>query len=363
MSMYSELSASAQAAYSELYEAAQRSELRRSIASLNGTVQFKSVAGKRYAYFAYRDALDGRVQQLYIGPDSPAIKALQAKAQSTVPTQQALTRQAGAALSLGCSGTVAKHFRIIRQLADARFFRAGGFLIGSHAFHALGNMLGVAWHDGSRTLDIDFAHAGSRGHIAVALPALLDVDVHSAIDALKMGFLPYLNMRGDASGSYASPNEPDLRLDFLTPARRDERPVQDPVLKVTLQPIKFLDYLIEEPAQTLIMGDAGAVVVNIPSPGRFALHKLLVAAERPLSERAKSNKDIVQAATLLDYLLAQAPHELASAWSALDAKGTGWSKRVQRSLDRMATSYPEVHQAARDFREHGMSEEAMPGQP
>lgn len=85
-----------------------------------------------------------------------------------------------------------KHFRIVKRLADYQFFRAGGLLVGTHAFLALGNQLGVAWSNGARTLDLDFAHAGPGGHVSVALPANLKANAHNALKSLEMGFLPAL---------------------------------------------------------------------------------------------------------------------------------------------------------------------------
>ncbi|MET0964741.1 MAG: GSU2403 family nucleotidyltransferase fold protein [Noviherbaspirillum sp.] len=44
-------------------------------------------------------------------------------------------------------------------------------------------------------------------------------------------------------------------------------------------------------------------MVNLPAPERYAIHKLLVYGERPVSERAKSRKDLLQAASLASYFL------------------------------------------------------------
>ena len=67
-----------------------------------------------------------------------------------------LAPQAQAALALGCAGVAPKHFRIIKRLGEYGFFRAGGILIGTHAFVAFGNLLGVRWIEGAATLDVDF---------------------------------------------------------------------------------------------------------------------------------------------------------------------------------------------------------------
>jgi len=85
------------------------------------------------------------------------------------------------AITAGCAPVAPKHFRIIKRLSEYGFFPAGGILIGTHAFLAMGNMLGVRWHDGAATLDVDFAHAGHN--ISVALPADLKIDVHGALES------------------------------------------------------------------------------------------------------------------------------------------------------------------------------------
>ncbi|MDN5924023.1 MAG: nucleotidyltransferase domain-containing protein [Xanthomonadales bacterium] len=340
--LYTELSAAAQAAYSELFEAAHSLEIRRSIASLTGSFQSKTIKGKLYWYYAFRDALEGRVRQLYVGPDSPAVTTLRERAQE--PSNSALMRgHVRAAIAHGNSTFGGKQFRILRQLADSQFFRAGGLLIGTQAYIALGNMLGVRWESATATLDVDFAHAGPGGNLALALPADMDANVHQAIDALDMGFLPSMTLDGKSSGTYTSATDLGLRLDFLTPSRRSDEPLYAPNLGVCLQPMKFLDYLIEHPVQGVVIANTGAVVVNLPDPARYAMHKLLVAASRPKSERTKALKDITQSAMLMEYLLDHSPDALLDAWAALNARGTKWCQRARASIDQLGHSAPQTH--------------------
>ena len=54
-------------------------------------------------------------------------------------------------------------------LAGAGFFHAGGLLVGTHVFMGYQNYLGVQWHDGAQTLDLDFAHAGKN--VSIAIPS------------------------------------------------------------------------------------------------------------------------------------------------------------------------------------------------
>jgi hypothetical protein len=74
------------------------------------------------------------------------------------------------------------------------------------------------------------------------------------------------------------------------------------------------------------------VRVSVPSPARFALHKLLVSEERPPHQAAKQQKDLAQAEALLRLLLDARPGDVALAWDDLAARGPGWRKRVRAAL-------------------------------
>lgn len=330
MPLYRELPAAAQTAYAELYELVQIAETSRSPASLIGKIAYKIVKGSRYAYWAFKE-IDGRKREYYLGPDGPAITAIEAARERGAPALDAVTRQAAAAIAQGCVATPPKHFRITKRLADYQFFRAGGLLVGTHAFLALGNQLGVAWGSGTRTLDLDFAHAGPGGNVSVALPADMDANAHDALTSLEFGFLPSLGGSKSLASLYLSEREPDLRIDFLTVVRRAGREVHAPSLGIALSPLKFLEYLIEKPGQGVLIGRADAALVNLPDPARYGLHKLIVAHERG-ARHPKHDKDILQALALIEWHLQRAPHVLTDAWNDLVERGPGWRKRALASL-------------------------------
>jgi len=326
---YSELPLSAQTAYAELLDQARAAELHRSVGGLNGSFASKSVKGRRYWYFAYRD-VDGAVRQLYVGPDDERVRSLMARFRDEAP--RALAPMAKAAAALGCAAAVPKQFRIVRRLAEYGFFRAGGVLIGTHAFVCLGNALGVRFTDAAATLDVDFAHAGRN--ISVALPADVRVDVRKAIDSLELGFLPITALQGAAGTTYLNPADPELRVDFLTPmTRAGTKAVRIPNLNVALQPLKFMEFSLEDLNQAVLLAEEGAVVVNVPAPARFAVHELIVHGERSGSFRTKANKDLRQAAALVEYLAAHRPDELRAAWRDASARGAGWQKRARQGRD------------------------------
>jgi hypothetical protein len=92
--------------------------------------------------------------------------------------------------------------------------------------------------------------------------------------------------------------------------------------------VAFLEYLLED-TQKAVLLQKGGVLVNVPSPARFSLHKLVVARRRPIAQRAKALKDQQQAAQLIECLLNQRPGDL---WLALDAALAHPSQKFKDTL-------------------------------
>jgi hypothetical protein len=335
---YEDLSLSAQTAYAELLESARVQDLHRSIANLSGSFAAKQIKGRKYWYYQYRD-VDGSVRQIYVGPDAEEVRALMERAKEK--PSRALEPLARSAIALGCARILPKHFRIIRRLSEYGFFHAGGVLIGTHAFLAHGNMLGVRWRDGAQTLDIDFAHAGKN--ISLALPTTIKVDVHKALQSLEMGFLPMASFDGHTGATYLNPAEPELRVDFVTPLNRaGEKPFNLPNLNVALQPLRFMEFALEHPTQAAVFHEEGAVIVNVPAPIRYALHKLLVWGEREEAFRTKAAKDLLQSAALISHLKEHRLIEIREAWTELLGRGKGWRKRAEEGVKALDKVAPEI---------------------
>ena len=336
---FSEQSLSSQTAYAELFEQTRAFELSNALAGLSGSFQKLQRKNQEYWYWAFRD-VNQQVRMLYVGPDDERVRALVALFEQTKRTKP-LEPAALSALALGNIATAPKHFRMIKRLSDYGFFRAGGVLIGTHAFLAMANLLGVKWHDGAATLDVDFAHAGKN--ISVALPADLKIDVHDALTSLEMGLLPITQFNGKVGAQYRNPQDAELRIDFVTSMNRSDKPVMIPNLNIALEPLKFMEFSLQDTTQACVISRTGACTVNIPAPQRYAVHKLIVYGERPLSERAKSTKDILQAASLASYFLATGQaNVLNTAWQDATSRGKGWQSRAKQGLEALLRVAPEL---------------------
>lgn len=337
---YSELSLSAQTAYAELAERTRTFELGNALSGIAGSFHTLQRKGKAYWYFSYREAGVERSRVIYVGPDNAQVRALVEKFRSE-RNPKALTPQALAAINLGCVAIAPKHFRVIKRLTEYGLFRAGAVLVGTHAFLAFGNMLGVRWHDATATLDVDLAHAGRN--VSVALPADIEVNVHGALQSLEMGLLPITELDGSIGTQYRNPVDAELRVDFLTSRTRTNKPVTVPALNVALESLKFMEFSLEGSAQACVFGRTGACTVNLPAPERYAVHKLLVYGERPVAQRTKATKDLLQVAALASYYAQSGQARLFNtAWRDLVSRGRGWRSRAHQGLAALVKLAPDL---------------------
>lgn len=334
---YRDLTLTAQTAYAELVDQARTFELE-SLAGLTGTFQRRTIKGHPYVYFGYRDPIGGAQRRAYVGPADDRVNALILRFEQTRAPRR-LAPNAQAALALGCAGTLPKHFRIVRQLSGYGFFRAGGVLIGTHAFIAMANMLGVHWLSGERTLDVDFAHAGRN--VSIAFPADVRISVHDALTSLEMGLLPIQELSGKLGAQYRNPKDPELRIDFLTSMTRDGSPVTIEDLGLVLEPLKFMEFLLEGTTQAAVLSREGASIVNIPAPARFAVHKLIITGERSTAEHTKAIKDLEQVAALTQWhLLNRQARTFNAAWRDANQRGKGWRARAQEGRAALIEKHP-----------------------
>lgn len=336
MGLYIELTSSAQNAYADLFDAVLASSISSSVADLNGSFGTKNINRKKYWYFQYRD-IDSSVKQIYIGPDSEKIRGLIKQHQSQKRGQ--IRMLSAAAIALGCNPVLPKHYRVIKRLSEYGFFRRGGILVGTHAFLTLCNMLGILPEEHMQTQDIDFAHAGKN--VSIALPSNIKIETRSALESLEMGLIPVSTFSGTEGARYLNPADPAFMVDFLTAKTSTKNdPVQIKGLSIALQPLKFMEFSMRDTTQAVALGSDGAVLVNIPKPDRFAIHKLIVSAERDVSETAKINKDIRQANVLIQYYLDFRPDELLDTCMEAKENGPGWKRRLLSGIVKLKKINP-----------------------
>lgn len=335
-----------QTIYAELLEQLAAYEAARAIGHTPGSFVTKTVKGQEYYYFQHMGP-GGAKRQTYLGRRDSALETLAQRFAegrlSAAGEQESIDRLAALLRAGGAMLTDAPSARVLRGLADAGVFHAGGVLVGTHAFIVLGNLLGVRWESSLRTQDVDIA---ADPGLDIAVPDA-SADLPSALGSLEMGFLPVPGLDPGSPTTSFKVRGQALRVDLLTPViRTRSRPVTLQRFAAAAQPMRFLDYLIELPVQAAVI-DGAVAAVNVPDPARFALHKLVVASERPAAMTAKREKDLAQAAQVFEVLEEDRPGDLTLAWEALAARGDAWVKRVKRSVSALERVSPNAARSAR----------------
>ena len=213
----------------------------------------------------------------------------------------------------GATTLPSSHARVLEALSQAGVFFVGGVVVGSHAFALMANMLGVRWPNAfMRTQDIDIA----GDTILVTVPES-DIDLEETLKKTGKAFfaVPSLN-REHPSTSFKIRGK-DISVSLLTPRRGkpDGTPRRIPALNAMAEPLRFLDYLLAD-IQPVAIPVRHGVLAKVPSPARFALHKLVVAQRRPVAFAEKARKDVAQASAILEVLLEDRPGDITIAKEA-----------------------------------------------
>lgn len=321
--------------YAELLEQLQILEASRTIADLRGTFTTKTIRSEEYLYFMHY-LPGGRMHHVYVGKKGDRTNALiqryEAGKTDSQESRENLRRLA-AQVKAGYSMVTDKAMvRVIEALAEAAVFRAGAVLVGTHAFMAIGVMLGIRWLPTTMmTMDVDLA---AEKTVSVAIPPV-QADIPATIESLQMGFFPVPAMNMKHPSTTFAIRKSRLRLDLLTPKTSDsDAPVMIPRFNCAAQPLSYLGYLIEDPVPAVLLG-TDPVLVNVPQPVRYALHKLIVSQVRDITSSAKSEKDLFQAYQILTILKEERPHDIAPAWEELVGRGSRWKRYAEAGLEEM----------------------------
>lgn len=129
-------------------------------------------------------------------------------------------------------------------------------------------------------------------------------------------------------------NKEGFLVDLIAPtrSRSDKNPVPLPALDAGAAPLQHLAWLIEDPVPAVVLWGAG-ILVNVPQPARFAVHKLILAQRRDPANRMKRTKDLDQAKAIMTALETHDRYALEDALAdARDRGRDGWAKPIDRSL-------------------------------
>jgi hypothetical protein len=295
----------------------------------------KQIKGGKHWYLQL--TVGSRKTQHYVGPDTDAVRELIEKERShwasAAPDVAAREELVSMLVSGGAHTVSAVEARLFELLERTGVFAAGGVLIGSHAFTLYGNMLGVKWEsETTRTQDVDLA---ADYRLIVGVPDR-DINLHQTLIDSDLGFIevPALDRKSPSTKFRIKGKQ--LSVDILTPllGRPSSKPVRLGSLNIYAEPVRFLDYVLEDAQPAVITARAG-ILVNVPPPARYALHKLVTSERRIAAMHTKTRKDIDQAAQLINVLLRDRLGDLRIAWRAAQKQPAKFRQQLRGGLARL----------------------------
>ncbi|MEQ3696412.1 MAG: GSU2403 family nucleotidyltransferase fold protein [Pseudomonadales bacterium] len=292
----------------------------------------------RDQYYVYTSTKVGQAPvQRYLGPDNEATqrlidreKALWAAGEVDRKARAILVNQL---LAGGARALTAQEGKVLKLLERSGVFLCGGVLIGTPAFNLIGTMLGVVWPDSFATSDLDIA-------VDNRLPVVVDddksVDLARVLQDSGMGFVEVGMLNPKHPSTAYKIRGQQYSVELLTPMRGkpDSKPVHIKQFNAAAEPLRFLDYLLDEIQPMVAAFDTG-LLVNVPEPARFALHKLVTSQRRPASQTAKSTKDLYQAEQVLKVLADRNVGAIFAALDAAEEMGGKFMKQLEAAVQQL----------------------------
>ena len=303
------------------------------VVELGGTPVLRERSGRKYWYSVQR--LADRTVERYLGPDTKEVRAGVEQAKKVKEDRRQRDKQRSRLARMCSEGGLprvdAQTGKVLLALSKAGIFRLRGVIVGTHAFRCYPGLLGIELSEAHAvTEDIDVAAFHS---VSIALDDRLDPALAEALKRIG----PFIARPGLHQHPTAwRDRESGVLVELLTPNEGPDRdePLELPALGAHALPLRFLDYLIHGPAQAAALYRSG-ILINVPQPARYAVHKLIVATRRASSAAAKATKDIAQSAALLRVLAEDRPDELEDAFVEARARGPSWREAVDSGARRL----------------------------
>lgn len=303
----------------------------RMVSDLGGT-PFLRNQGAQGSYWYARQRVGDRVVDRYIGRDSAELRERIAKARETLEDQKQFDRRCASLVAqLRAAGLPALDRdtgKVLNAMARVGTFRLGATLVGTHAFRLYSAELGVRLEDRlAVTQDVDIA---AFENLKLVIDDEVDPSLAKTFKELNFSPAPGLDQKHRPT-RWAMQGGGTM-VDFLAPRMRE---AADTLLLAPLgvyaQALFYLNFLIADPIPAAGLYRNG-ILVQIPRPERYAIHKLIVAQQRIGDLQAKARKDLAQADVLIRGLAEDRPFALAEAYEKGINTGPKWKNAIDRSL-------------------------------
>jgi len=282
-----------------------------------GRLEQRQRGGDTFFYHRFYDA-SGHPSEKYIGGPAgiPEADLARQNALDKIGSAEMVVQSVKELRKLGYAVIDNKAGATLAALHNHRLFASGLTLIGSHAYGAILNRLGVKAAS-YLTEDIDAVRSNPLNLATTPKMSLLEILQTSGLPFIKAksGLKP-----GSKSETYKLPGREKLLVDLLVNGTGVGAPILIPELDAYAQSIPHLDYLVDGRMESVVLSKNYVVPVYTPNPARFAVHKLFSALSR-VNQSAKSEKDILQAATVICAMEDKYPGDIEDAINTFPESG------------------------------------------
>jgi hypothetical protein len=288
----------------------------------HGSVTVRRIKGQKYLYLTTKDG--SRRRQISLGRADD--RAVQARAEAI---QQAAAHAKG--LRTTVSALKKAHIpapslplgRVLEVIANAGLFKQGVVLVGTAAYQTYPCLVGA--YLPSSALMTNDADLLVSSFVARDEPQ----DLEKILQRADPTFKAHMSRDDRLPKMFKAAN--NFQVDVLTQFGRGRRsPVLIDDLQCSAEALSFMEYLGEGTTEAVALYGAG-ILISVPMPARYAIHKLLIAQERR-TQSAKRTKDLKQAKDLIDVLRETDSLSLEEALQDARARGPKWRRNIDASL-------------------------------
>ena len=302
------------------------------VSDLRGAISLMERGDKTYVFDKYR--LGDKDVRRYLGPlDDEMQRRIERLAKvkdQRDKHKKERTRLTRILRSENVRGVDASTGKMLRAFERTGAFRLGAVLVGTAAFALYEGELGIRiTADYTRTLDIDLA---SFRQLAVGIDETVSPPLAEVFEDLDFEPVPGL---GRQPWRWKQSKDGAL-VEFLTPYTTGSAEQENiTALGIQARALRFMQFLLRDPIDAVAIYREG-ILVRIPAPERYAVHKLIVAARRMSDDNGlKAEKDRRQAQMLVNVLAEDRPGELFEAFEEAMNSGDRWRDAIETTLGKM----------------------------
>jgi hypothetical protein len=263
-----------------------------------GSIVERPRGERAYWYWRYY-ALDGKEQEQSLGAvDDEQAAARKRELESRIAAAHQLARESNVLRRFGYCSADNSASVTLAVLYNAGVFATGAMLVGTHAYGAILNTLGIKPRRNYATEDIDVARYARIELATIPYGGILEVLQRTGLRFVEV---PELDSRRPSTSFVRRGTH--LKVDLLVPSMDyTYRSVRVPELKAHATALPHLRFLLQEQLDSAVLSRDRVIPLKVPRPERYCIHKLVVSQLRVKTSAAKDEKDLDQAVLLAQVL-------------------------------------------------------------